>query len=68
MQPENLKKKINFQVAFIEYLILENNQLKNLPFELLKIKSTLLIDEISYDINNLDIENKILIFKRNMVK
>ena len=42
----------------MEKLTLSNNQLKSLPIEILKIKSKLIIDETSYDINNLNIKSK----------
>ena len=38
------------------------NKLQSLPIEILKIKNTLEIDDSSYDIDNLNINNKILIF------
>jgi hypothetical protein len=39
-----------------------NNQLSSLPVEILKIKKCIYINETSYDINNLDLQNEILIF------
>jgi hypothetical protein len=41
---------------------LSNNQLTSLPVELLNIKNKIIIDDTSYDINNLDIDCKILLF------
>jgi Leucine-rich repeat (LRR) protein len=77
IMPAEIGKLVNLQ-----YLSLENNSLSSLPAEILKIKNILLIDETSYDINNINMENEILIFsnlniklsnfankhKRNMVK
>jgi hypothetical protein len=39
-----------------------NNQLSSLPVEILKIKKCIYINETSYDINNFDLQNEILIF------
>jgi hypothetical protein len=41
-----------------------NNQLKCLPFTILKIKNALRINETSYQINNLDPETEMLIFSK----
>ena len=46
----------------LQRLNLTNNQLQSLPVEILKIKKNLIIDESTYNINNLNIDNKILIF------
>jgi len=43
---------------------LDKNKLQSLPAEILKIKQSLCINESSYDINNLNIENEILIFSK----
>ena len=51
-------------------LYLENNQLKSLPTEignLINIEE-LKIDDTSYEINNLDIECKLLIFSKLNIK
>jgi hypothetical protein len=39
-----------------------------MPTEILKIKNILLIDETSYDINNINMENEILIFSNLNIK
>ena len=46
----------------LKQLSLSNNQLTSLPVELLHIKNNIMIDATSYDINNLDIDCKILLF------
>ena len=46
----------------LKYLYLSNNKLQSLPAEILKVKNALIINESSYDINNLNIDNEILIF------
>ena len=46
----------------LQYLSLSYNQLQSLPAEILKIKNILQISDKSYDINNLNIDNEILIF------
>ena len=46
----------------LKNLNLTNNQLQSLPIEILKIKNTLQINDTSYDINNLNIDNEIIIF------
>jgi len=46
----------------LQYLYLSNNQLQSLPAEILKIKNILYIDNSFCNINNLNINNKILIF------
>lgn len=43
-------------------LYLYNNKLRSLSKGILKIKNIITIDETSYDINNLDNDNEILIF------
>jgi Leucine-rich repeat (LRR) protein len=55
--PDTISNLINLQE-----LNLLDNRLKSLPFVISKIKNTLLINESSYQINNLDMETKILIF------
>jgi Leucine-rich repeat (LRR) protein len=46
----------------LQQLYLNNNKLTSLPVELLNIKNNISIDDTSYDINNLDIDCKILLF------
>ena len=46
----------------LQELNLKNNKLTSLPVELLNIKNNIIIDDTSYDINNLDIDCKILLF------
>ena len=46
----------------LEYLYLLNNTLQSLPIEILKFKKILRIDNSSYNINNLNIDNEFLIF------
>jgi Leucine-rich repeat (LRR) protein len=46
----------------LQELYLDNNQLTSLPVEILKIKNSIYANETSYEINNLDNENEILIF------
>jgi hypothetical protein len=48
-------------------LWLYNNKLSLLPVEILNIKNIIYIDETSYDINNLNLQNEILIFS-NLTK
>jgi Leucine-rich repeat (LRR) protein len=55
--PAKISNLINLQ-----YLNLQNNKLTSLPYEILQIKIIIKIDETSYDINNLDNDNEILIF------
>ena len=52
----------------LQYLSLYNNQLSSLPVEILAIKKKVIIDESSYDINNLDIECNFLIFSKLNIK
>ncbi len=47
----------------LKELYLKSNKLSSLPAEIIQIKNILDINETSYEINNLDIECKILIFK-----
>ena len=47
----------------LQNLYLENNQLKIIPKELLKKKRTLIINESSYEINNLDEECEFIILE-----
>jgi len=46
----------------LKELKLQNNKLNILPIELLKIKLKLKIDETSYEMDNLNIDSRILIF------
>ncbi len=39
-----------------------------MPAEILKIKNVIVIDETSYDINNINMENEILIFSNLKIK
>jgi Leucine-rich repeat (LRR) protein len=48
----------------LRYLSLEYNKLTSLPAEILLIKNIININETSYEINNLDNENEILIFSK----
>ena len=52
----------------LQELYLNNNKLKILPFEILKIKEKIDVNETSYDINNLSIENEILLFSDLKIK
>ena len=52
----------------LKILYLEDNQLSSLPAEILKIKNIIVIDETSYDINNINMENEILIFSYLKIK
>ncbi len=61
--PAEIGKLVNLRT-----LNLSNNQLENMPTEILKIKNILLIDETSYDINNINMENEILIFSNLNIK
>ena len=63
--PAKIGNLINLQT-----LSLYNNQLKSLPTEIGNLINMqyLLIDETSYEINNLDIECKILIFSKLNIK
>jgi Leucine-rich repeat (LRR) protein len=55
--PDSIGNLIN-----LEKLSLVNNKINILPYEILKIKKALVIDETSYEINNLNVETEILIF------
>jgi Leucine-rich repeat (LRR) protein len=59
--PVEICKLINLQTLY-----LGNNSLKSLPVEITRLINLkkLYIDESSYEINNLDIECEILIFKK----
>ena len=61
-QLQNLAAEIG-NLRNLKRLYLRNNNLQSLPVEILKIKNTLNIDNTSYNINNLNIDNEILIFK-----
>jgi len=52
----------------LKVLYLYNNKLKSLPAESLKIKNIVEIDDTSYNINNLNIDNEILIFRKLKIK
>ena len=52
----------------LKELILLNNQLESLPAEILKIKNILQITNTSYNINNFNIDNEILIFSKLNIK
>ena len=54
--PSEIGNLINLQNLYLSY-----NQLQSLPAEILKIKNILKINDSSYDINNLNIDNEILI-------
>lgn len=55
-----LPNKIN-NLVNLEELFLHKNKLKILPVEILKIKNKLTINETSYEIDNLDLENEFII-------
>jgi len=55
--PAEISNLINLLTLNLNY-----NQLQSLPAEILNIKNKLSIVESSYDINNLNIDNEILIF------
>ena len=61
--PAEIGKLVNLQTLY-----LGNNKLSSLPAEILKIKNKILIDETSYDINNINMENEILIFSYLKIK
>ena len=61
--PAEIGKLVN-----LKKLYLSNNQLSSLPAEILKIKNVISIDETSYDINNINMENEILIFSDLNIK
>ena len=46
----------------LKELYLNKNKLESLPAEIFKIKNILVINDTSYDINNLNIDNEIIIF------
>ena len=52
----------------LQELDLINNKLQSLPVEILKLKNKVKIDETSYDINNLNIDNEMLIFSKLSIK
>ena len=52
----------------LQYLYLYNNKLQSLPSEFLNIKEKLIFNESSYDINNFNINNEILIFTQLNIK
>ena len=55
--PAEIGNLINLKNLYLQY-----NQLQSLPDEILKIKNILHIDNTSYSIDNLNIDNEILIF------
>ena len=55
--PSEIGNLINLQKLYLNI-----NQLTSLPVELLNIKNNITINHTSYDINNLDIDCKILLF------
>jgi Leucine-rich repeat (LRR) protein len=57
--PDSIGNLINLQ-----YLSLYDNKLESLPTSILKIKQALIIEDNSYQINNLNIEVEILIFSK----
>ena len=61
--PAEIGKLVNLQILY-----LYNNQLMIMPAEILKIKNVISIDETSYDINNINMENEILIFSNLKIK
>ncbi len=61
--PAEIGKLVNLQT-----LILYTNSLSSLPAEILKIKNKIIINETSYDINNINMENEILIFSNLKIK
>ena len=63
IMPAEIGKLVNLQCLY-----LFNNQLSSLPAEILKIKNIIEIDETSYDINNINMENEILIFSNLNIK
>ena len=48
----------------LKVLHLDNNKLTSLLAEILNIKKSLIIDETSYEINNLSLDTEILIFNK----
>jgi Leucine-rich repeat (LRR) protein len=61
--PAEIGKLVN-----LKKLYLNNNSLSSLPAKILKIKNIIVIDETSYDINNINMENEILIFSNLKIK
>ena len=55
--PDSIGNLINLRELYLQY-----NQINILPNEILKIKKALVVDETSYEINNLNMESEILIF------
>ena len=60
-QLQILPKNIGNLTA-LQYLFLQNNKLIKISKNLLKIKKAITIDETSYEINNMNTRNKILLF------
>ncbi len=63
IMPAEIGKLVNLRTLY-----LYNNSLSSLPAEILKIKNKIIIDETSYDINNINMENEILIFRNLKIK
>ena len=55
--PAEIGNLVNLQQLYLYY-----NKLTSLPIEILNIKKSLIIDETSYEINNLSLDTEILIF------
>jgi Leucine-rich repeat (LRR) protein len=55
--PDSIGNLINLRDLYLTY-----NKIMILPNEILKIKKALIIDETSYEINNLNVETEMLIF------
>ena len=51
----------------LDELYLYNNKLKNLPIKILKIKNKLVIDETSYEIDNMDLDAEFIVLS-NLTK
>ncbi len=61
--PKELGKLTN-----LRFLCLANNKLKSIPRELLIIKESLSMDETSYEIDNMDFDNEIIILINSKIK
>jgi len=60
-QLQNLPAEIG-NLFNLQELNLLNNKLRSLPAEILKLKEIILINDSSYDLENINIDNEILIF------